>query len=501
MWCMILRQLKSPKDQITASKCSLYFRCVLLNARVNFLFEEMAGVLVSFKEETIDNDTEHVSVESCVTQKEVMICRRVCRSWNDAVARCYERPAVTGVYPFMDNQEKDLPGIFNPNEWANPYIFSVAQPFGPQRFINQFNSRETGKLKNPFLGRFVVISIGLQNMINNEIFCISMNELLREFGTEIWYAVFYISCSTFSTANKDYLKLRQWLTCMPNLKSLRLQFYKQGIVGPNVVTDIPLPQLSNLIHLGVSNVCVTFLNELFKRYCHVSYLQVTNCTSVAEWSPNLFTNLKGIFLDANRRVCSDIINWLGKSARPQILYVYNHEQPLRFCRQFQMIRRHWSDSIVEFTLKIEDYDDNRDNCTKSLLLKLPQLRRLKIYSYGYLCIDFVQPLKSLEVLDLSLYTDDSGVDRNSQMYQELLIPEQKVQLIGFEKRMQESNIWQIVVRLKILKIYITRRYPILCYEYTRNETGLITCKTFVQKPTRMVQVPYTFEYVFTNFHY
>lgn len=501
MWCLILNQLTNAVDQANISKSCMLFRDVMMKKRVNFLFSNVLNIILSVKKETCEGSNNNVTLSSRVKQTEVMNCRLVCSSWNMNVENLYEKPAFAGIFPFVDEQNI-CPGFFNPNEWSNPYIFTASQPFRAQLFVSNYIEGEGVAHKNPFLGRFVVLHIGSHNRINLNIFSNAVTTILETFGGEIWYAMIYIRYSRFSTATEDYLKLRELLTYMPNLKSIRLYFHSYCTIAPEIIGNCPLPDLNNLIHLGVSNVGVIVLNELFRKYSHVSYLQINKCGPVREWSYNAFTNLKGLLLDAHCQVCSDeAMHWFGNNVNLGMLFVYNRKLELRFCKQFEIIKRYWCNSLKALTLKIEGYGFEKLRCPRNLHLKLLQLNRITIHSYRNLSLDFVQTLKNLLILDVSIYTYNSEIDESSRIYKEKLITDQKIEFAGFETRMQVSNIWSILKKLEKLVIKITHRQPIVCYEYVRNHSGIVTSKKYLIDSVPKIQVPHTYEYVFENLEF
>lgn len=492
--------MKNTEDQANASKYSLLFRNVLFKRRVEFLFQNVLDIIVSVKSESRIG-AENTTLTLRVNQIEIIKCRLVCSSWNYAVKTFFERPELAGIIPIFDpiNIRTEF---LNPNDWSNPYIFTVSQPIQAQRFVSKYINGETTALKNPFLGRFMVINIGNHNRLNIDIFNNALTTILETFGQEIWYVNIYVKYSRFSTATEDYLKLRQILAYMPNLKSIRLHFRSYCIIEQETFMNSPLPELNKLFHLGVSNVGVSVLNEMFKKYSHVSYLQINKCGPISEWSHVKFTSLKGLFLDAHCQICcDDKLHWFGNDVGLENLLVYNRKPELRFCKQFEIIKRYWSGSLTALTLKIEGKEFEKSICPKNQHLKLLKLNQLKIYSYRNLCIDFVQTLKNLETLDVSIGMLDAEKDLSSQLYMEKLRADQKIQFVGFEAKMQVSNVWNILPKLKKISIKITHRQPILCYEYLRNILGDVKGKSFVVDLGRQIKLPHTNECIFENLQY
>lgn len=469
MWCAILNQLQNVNDKTSASNCSAYFRDILIDQRVQFLIPRIVNVIVSLKIETKEPGLEHGRLIPCVTKKDVFNIRLVCSSWNAAVETCYDQPVMTGLSPFADchtTQSRTLDKI----EWVNTFTFCSSQIVRSQMFVSEMIEKRT---KNPFVGRFVAFNVRTSTEEIYELFKNVMMAILEKFGTEIWYVIMDIDFLYWSSVDERYEKLVKWLTLMPNLRSLQVKF--SGRVEQNVICNHPLPQLHNLIHLKVSGMltCVNVVNELFKKYYHVSYLQINDNLSMdMSLSPHAFKNLKGLYVKGKRTVCSELLHWIGHNSNLETLVVFNHECNVRVCRQFRIMNRNWSESLVDLTLGIGEFECF-ENKTK-LNLKLPKLNHLRLIKDNNLNLDFLQTLVNLKTLDITL--NNRGL---SHLYKQTNLPQQQIKFVGYETRMQESNIWDILNHLYLVKINIMNFY-FKCYEYKKKNSSTIDRSVYTQ---------------------
>lgn len=433
---------------------------------MHFLFIKILNTIIKWQTISPKSVSKHSYHDPRISKYDVLKCRLLSHSWNTAVETCYERPVMTGLLPFLVEQKNLKSTHYNQNEWTNAYTYSSSVPINTQLFVSEFIEGRVNTYKNPFLGRFIEIEVeGVRNTIEHvQIYTNAMSIILQKFGTEIWYVKIFVDFLYWSTTTESYLKLVEWLNYVPNLRSLEIRF--NGQVDQNIIKTNPLPQLDNLIHLKVADIQTgdNIMNELFEKYNHVYYLEIVDYTKNCELNPHTFKNLKGFYIKNKRKVCSQLLHWIGNNAKLQTLYVYNHENNVRICRQLQIMNMYWSTSLTDLTLKIGDFQ--LISCTKNLELKLPILRRLNLTKDQNLVLDFLQPLQNLKVLEVTL--------TNSKIYclhKNIICGEQKIQFVGYEARMQESNIWYVLGSLNVLKIQF--KYSKLCYDYTKSKAG--TC--------------------------
>lgn len=490
MWRIILDQLNR-KDEVNALNCSLYLRKILHNHRTSVLFPNILNTLIAVKFEFMDAGCETTMLLPSITKKDIFNARLICSPWNAAVKDCYDKTVMSGIHPFVEQQEGNLKlEILDQDTWSNPYIFSTTHPGYARKFVATFIERHDSMLScHPFLGRFLIIKIGFRNVDNYDMFLDSLIKFLQTFGHQVWYVVLQIA---------EFVDWREWIFYMPNLVSLRIKF-ETGWLEQPMPHRRNLPDLIKLRNLDVFGLRSYVLGELFTKYNHIPYINIENCELVVEWSPNPFINLKKLSLKIADESEYDILEWVGKNMKLETLAVYNHVKYAEYFRKqaefvendglmlslFLKIREYWSNSLYALSLVFEGAQLKRKYSLECLQLQLPQLCKLELISDGNIFLDFIQPLKELQILVIKfvtndMYTDDQNLTPPFRKFEQNWIPDQIIQFIGFESRMQESNIWTLLRGLKKLTVVIARRNPILYYDYTRQKSGSVVRKTYAE---------------------
>ncbi len=487
---MVFKNLKTAEDLDNVARCCGEFRLILLKKRAQFLFLRILNAMVTRNVETPADQENLISFAPWITKSEVLNSRLVCSAWNSAVEKCYTRPVMRGLFPSKHVELKKVLGFFDPNIWANPIV--ISEPIQAQRFVSQFIDGRKGVLKIPFICRFVILNI---NEHRQEIFDRFINQITRiltTFGTGIIHLILRFDLSYF---DDGYIQIREWLDCMPNLKSLRVTCLQQFIVEPRDFRFKPLPALAKLDHLEVFNVDVNLLNAMFTKYNEVPYVSIRDSKSVIEWSPTLLNNLKGLYVDGCIQHCSDLLELTWNRSQIKDLLVYSRADAMLnkvdFCKLFQTVEKY--KSVNNLTLLFE-YQVNALLGINDLQLRLPKLRRLEIFSNEYIPIDFIQQLSNLEYLDITLQLPDLEEAVDLQNDSHATSSNESIQFLGFESQMHKSNIWKLLGRLLILKVNIARRNKFVCYEFTKAKSGVV-------KHERFKTLQHTTEFVLPFFQY
>ncbi len=325
-----------------------------------------------------------------------------------------------------------------------------------------------------------------------------MIKILKTFGKEIWYVTIIIKDQA------NVVNWQEWLSFMPNLVSLRIRFQPAGIfMFEEPVKVFSFPELNQLDHLEVYGVDATNLTNLLTQYNRVSHLKIDSCfcTNISNWCPNPFRNLKGLFLKVENESECDIIQWIGKYSELETLFIRNEASTGEYFRdehecgendglifkEFVNIVEYCPTSLLALNLIFKGAQLKRKFSLECLQLKLPNLKRLKILSDGYIFLDFIQPLRNLEKLVVALFKtvaygeNDRVLAKTFRPYEKNWIPGQIIQFVGFEHKMEKSNIWSVLKTLHILKVIDMRQDPILCTEYTKEKSGNIARKCFSQE--------------------
>ncbi len=494
---MIFDKLRTKADLTTISNCSQGFRRILMDRRVYFLFPRVLDLLTSRNREIPQDDKENLTLIPFVSKGDVLICRRVCSNWNTAVEDFYNQPVIPGVFSFMLDHRMFYSEVFTPYESVktfNPFIISCTLEV--KTFVAQFISGTQTKRKNPFLGRLVVFYIEERNGEDNE-FLNGMAKILDTFGHEILHVMIFHNQVTDSTGAQNYLKLRNWLKRMPNIFPLRLRFLSCDYVEDITINNNSLPELPNLVHLDVCNASMNVLAAMFKKY-KISALHIEGWTDDNHWPvhlfANLFENVKKVYLRGYQEAYSKLLDLVGNCSKIETLFVYNRDPVINFSKLFLSIENH--SEISDLTLVFKGREVNNFNRAQIYELNLPKLRRLQLIVDERLNIDFVQTLPNLEMLDLLLYTNNLDEVDNLQLQMK-----NKIQFFGFLKQMQVSNIWNVLSKLKVVKIKLTCKNPTSCYVYQRENSGAIVRKSFLLDEVYEAQLRSIYKTIYPYFNY
>lgn len=479
MWCAVLTGLKNIEDLINVSNCSRYFRTILLKNRVYFNFPNIVNALITIEFESVVDREQNINVVPCITKKDLLNCRLVCSNWNTAIEKWYDQPIMSGLFPFIDDVKERQYRVHNSYERANPYTFMCVPPFQAQQFINEFIEKPIGVVKNPFLGRFVVFKLNFtyKAIFKSEATADISNEITRileSFGHEIWHVVIVIEDEfnlSPSKAIEYYMKLRSWLSAMPNIKSLGLKFRHRHDVDPKVMQKYPLPQLTELIQVKLWNVHPNVMNVVLEKYSQISYVQLWELKSLQNLSANvvlnLFTHLKGLYLLGYQQDTSESQNTTGIYNRNGQKMVWSHQHSgITSYSQLEIIKNYYSKSIQDLALTFCLYQEADSYNSKNLQLNAPELKRLRLFTCENLCIDFIHTLVNLEILHI--WIEHGYASKNNKFK---ATSEHKIKFCGFEDRMQQSNIWDVLSKLRVLEVRTQQENFDLSNMYTRKSSS------------------------------
>lgn len=400
-------------------------------------------------------------------KEEVLNCRLACLKWNQAINLCLERLVMTGNTAFVEN-------IFNKSGFLKPYAWQSQRfcfYFEPEKAIQFVQTFEASHFlknrKNPFLGRFVHIEITL-DPINEEVdFVLAVESILRMFGHQIWFASLSVTSKRKSIGVNDYLKLREYIELLPNLRYFFVRFntFEARNLTATIISQNPIPKLEHLLALELGDINGLVLNHIVSQNSHAQYYGMHVQLDLGEPKVDGFSDLKGFSATCVGQSNNILVSWVSQRYKLGILQIQQRCIDFDMNINFQYLNSYLSDTLVDLTLELTFPTDQRQMLenSKNLRLNLPRLRRLMIQFSGIHYIDFVFPLQNLEIFELLLIPKEFVT--NYEIYKNIIASEQLIDFVGFEKRMHESNIWHHLVKLKKLKINFSESQ--LCYEYTR----------------------------------
>lgn len=477
MWRLVFIQINDPEDLTNISKCSIFFRELLTKRRVYFLIPKVLNLVVlrttGKKLELIEEKANIVKLETYLMKsdenlkEEILNCRLVCSVWNKAVQSCYERPFMTCNTKFLSDINLKF-GFCKPYPWNMQRFCFYFQLEKASTFLQTFEaSHFILEQKNPFLGRLVHFEITLDPVGPEVDFVSAVENILRMFGRHVWYAYLLITSKQDVIGVTKYLKIVEYIRHLPNLRFLylRLNSFVTRNCTKAFFIEHPLPSLKHLVVLEVCDLDGLMLDELLNKNNHVLYFGMHRQHNFNGNISKTLRTLKGISATCVHESNQQTINWIGTKYDLEILQLQQRCSDFDMSLNFERFTTCLSNSLRDLTLELLFPVDQRqlyEDC-KNLRLGLPHLQRLAVQFSGVHAIDFICGLNNLELLEVLLAPKEFTA--NYEFYQQLIESEQVIEFVGFEKNMKDSNIWEIVKKLKKLKIYFGESTR--CYEYTR----------------------------------
>lgn len=404
----------------------------------------------------------------------ILTCRLVSKLWNVAVMKCYEQPIMTGIVPLIKdiNQRRTVTKPFLGNEIC--FTFRM-DPDKINRFRDMFKEiHSKGAVQsNPFLGRHVRFDVLLSDRINDKEFVDEITETLKLFGKHIWYVtlVFVISMGNVAHVVEAYLTLVKWLQSMPNLKYLCLQLnaHEARKIIPRFISQSPVPTLKQLLVLEVHLLTGPILEHLFAKNSHIPYFRINSNQDFDKSISGTLDNLKGVGVRYTGQNRLNLIKYVGRQCKLEMLHLHEQYENFDVPRTFYLMNKYWSETLTDITLDIMNPKDVAKLVQDSKLwqLNLPRLQRLSIRIFSLYFLDFILPLQNLKTLEVMTISTDH-VDFYEK-YKEMIMLEQNIEFVGFEKKLNESNIWAKLEKLENVKVTFGGHYgdPITYFEYNK----------------------------------
>lgn len=475
---------KTDRDDIqNCVNSSPYFRHLVQPQNVPILFPKVIKILASFFEET-----EYVSVSRSKEEDEtdyskswqctVLNCRLVCTSWNKAVEHCYQSPAMSGISEYLqDNPDPLKSRLFSIKTfpWTRT-SFNIEDIEKAEKMLAHFEQTHSNANppKCPFFGRSLILQVymywGARGEQRHHYFNL-ISQLLKLYGCHLWYCDIFISSFCFGSSTELYMKLREWLKRMPNLKTLRILDQGEGQITPisekRVISRKPLPSLKDLQILELKYLASQIVRELVRRNDHVSVLKLHGIddkpveqTSLIRVG-NELTNLKEFSVSSSVSG-SKMMEEFGSLWKLEKIHLINI--PIPASQLFKdILCVNWGDTLSDLFLGDPFSGKNPDTNfeqSKNLRLELPHLKILTLDIGESYFLDFVLPLKNLEYLEAKLLNPE----RYPGAYRDKVREQQTIEWVGFKEKMEMSNIWKHFGKLNTVVIeYSSYPYTITVY--------------------------------------
>ncbi len=414
--------------------------------------------------------------QSYLIRRDLLSCRLTCSTWQKAVNSFYQGAS----YGHFDIKNQICSGI---NDWNGEMLWRkrINEIFVLTRhernrpveiFMQNFN--ETHQFaSSPLISRSVSFQ---RNTLEEftpeqvEAFEQATDSILTKYGTSIWYLSFFLR-GDFDTHVVEYQKLCERLLHTPNLKILQIcyrfkHFFdsteKDKKLLQNEVDKMDVTKFPGLEMLRLINVPTPILRSLLKQNDHVAQMEL-DLGSCNSWCPIIYetslTNLKVLSLRIFTRKQFSLLerhetNWPLKKLT--IMFDDSLNKYISWSRIIKMISRKWSNTLIELVLHLPKPNTESDkqnvlDFSHSYRLNLSCLQSIKLEACTPFYLDFLLSCKNtLENVQVHIKYDQLTNDFIQRT--KLERGDHQIEFFGFEDMMQDSNIWQVLPKVKIVKI-------------------------------------------------
>lgn len=144
----------------------------------------------------------------------------------------------------------------------------------------------------------------------------------------------------------------------------------------------------------------------------------------------------------------------------------------------KLVKNKWADSLVNLMINLPQAKTNEEKLqlltslsSENIQLDLPNVKRLKLIISNQIRIDFILPMKDkIEVFEIGfLYECARSTKAEIEQAES---SNQVLQIVGYEERLYESNIWKLFPKLERIQVWNEESVPICKYSvehlYTRD---------------------------------
>lgn len=428
---------------------------------------------------------------------DILNCRLVCHSWMIAVDHLLEDslsipplPTTPSTSKARKNARSKTSVVFQPqpdlfhncrihSSFMGPHILEGIHLLDTET-LKLFLERMETHERNPFLGRCVRFG-NYGDTKHNAAYWDNCLELLRQFGLHIWYVELSDGHVSVPNPLTCYRLVRQCLMQLPSLRSLEISFANQNI-GRDKVAELihfmlvnPLPPLKMLdklewneqscSELVQDNVLTAYSKQLNAFACPISVFVDKN-------KPYSFPNLRHLYITnvMSNEVLSSLLAW--KLPNLKILYLNLGSERCRDCGT--LCNETWSSKIVLEIVKKFQLEflslflapggklaaDNTD-LKSAKEWKINSMKCFEVQHCQENQYDFLKCFKALERIHFydihhpafpergtsegdrasvsgSIESGNSGTLADALDIQKFL----------YDRKMEESNIWELIPSLK-----------------------------------------------------
>ncbi len=403
--------------------------------------------------------------------------RLVCKKWNWAIEELH--------------QNEDNGHYWGPNRFEKE---SKVDKFLGHFETTQYSAVGHGRVskKCPFFARSVHVDYFFLWAKNKRAFFNGLKEMFQKYGDQVWYFKFSWKYRYERHDNVDfYHNVKEMVELMPNLKVLRVErsnfSFSYGEPNPLelLVEEIernPFPRLTKLEMICFDGTTGVLHNHLVNRNQQISRLEIINVNFNGYWLPVLPINLPNLnHLSLVDDDTNDVLNALKPYPFTLNLERFalslRHNCPfIRWSSLFNLLGSKIN-SCTQLELQMKDPESFAERMSilqDSLKCRLPlaNIQRLKIDSSCTFFLDFLLTSENtLREMEIFCHQDVRNTGR--------LKRKQVVKFLEFENKMEQSNIAEVLPRLKKLTVEISRPQFLGKYYYiVRN--GVVKAEKVVE---------------------
>lgn len=446
---MILNWISDHKTVENVSNCSSFFRNIVKDSRVDFLAPEvmkimgLTGYLVTRRWHIPSRPSSYTA-------------RQVCKSWCAGVDDSYEQhPYNTMKFTSAFDEVASTDNLPPSRELDRDNALYLE---------NHFDATHAYTDRNPFLGR--KITVCTRSSTNY------LMQVLQIYGQHVW-------CLKISDHEIIHVeRLYNFLSALPNLR--RLEIHDWARYNKNTAfTQLPLlPNLETFkgklevaMQSGIVNANPSIVNLQLNIRTYAD-LQPVDFPYVKNLKIGVFSKLRP--LNLNTPMLSklnvyfrDELYDFGKLTRKDYF--------LRWQRIFNFINRNWgnAEQLADVELELPGFSSFITTCSNlsraaNYRLTLKNVENLKLLMRSPCSLDFLLPMcKSLKKLRVRIVYFSGKLDRSQGIYRSLEAAKkvQRIQILGFEERLYESNIWEKFPNLHEVVFEGHLKYATTAYRY------------------------------------
>ncbi|CAL8148759.1 unnamed protein product [Orchesella dallaii] len=425
IWLNIYEKL-SQEDKVTFSQASKEWHDWVAPKRTDFLFPQVALFLVG-------------TIPSTSAKQ----CRSVCRSWTqklDSLREFYpidKHFALETEYAKVDDNEFSLRNDFNTSDEIQRFMADMsAHPGNPLPGGIIF-------FKYKVAEREIPLAAGERIRLCTE-YWTAVTMLLRKYGNYIQRATFGFGQNETELPGIEIVEhFRNSMLSLRNLRYISLSNLETGLedeieeyFGLN-----PLPRLQNLEVVQIHNMDFNLAETVLNHCCIPA-----NIKEVWIWAwripPTVYTffNLEILEVRSHVSLIEDLERFRNLPQVPplKVLRIQDLTRQINAIQVFTAFEA-FSDTITELTV-MTPLVNNAANAIAGIQISLPKLERIYFTVYQG-SLDLLLQLTSLKDLIIRRATmEREEWDGNL------------VQFYGFEERLKESNIWDLIPSLQTITV-------------------------------------------------